>query len=160
MVATLDHFTVVDDKDLVGGPHRGETVRDENGHLVVAVLAKIGIYRSLGSGVHGRGRFIKHKYVGAFTHIGTSQGDLLPLSTGEFLAALEPATELGVITGRHVADKVVRQAALCRIPPACLILEGFNVTGAKIFTHLELIAHEVLKDHTDAPMQCGDIPFL
>src|SRR5690554_5498807 len=59
MVAALDHFTVVNDEDLVGGPHRGETVRDKNGHLVVAVLAKIGIYRSLGSGIHGRGGLIK-----------------------------------------------------------------------------------------------------
>src|SRR5690554_8075585 len=47
VVALLEDLAAVDDQYLVGGAHRGEAVGDQDGHLVVAVLAEVGEHRCL-----------------------------------------------------------------------------------------------------------------
>ncbi|BBI60064.1 hypothetical protein HSBAA_13700 [Vreelandella sulfidaeris] len=70
----------------------------------------------------------------------------MPLSAGKLLAIFKPTAKLGLVAAGHASNKVIRHAVTRRLLPTLLIVKGVGIANAQIFTDLQLVAHEVLKN--------------
>lgn len=61
--------------------------------------------------------------VGAGTHEGAGEGDLLPLAAGELASPLEPFSQLRVVAFRQRVDERRRHPFFRRLLPALPVLE-------------------------------------
>lgn len=158
--AFLQNYAFIEHDDVVGDAHGGEAVRNDDGDAVGGQLAEMREDVGLGLGIDGSSGFVENQYVSVVAHEGPSQSDLLPLATGELLAALEPGAELGVVVLRQVLDEIRREPVACSRFHLRTHLHVVHVTDADVVVHLELVAAEVLKDHADLVAQRLDVPLL
>ena len=150
MIAALQDLALVDNNNLGGGPHRRKSMRYQYRHLVAASRAEMFEHFRLRRGVHGGCRFVEHQDIGITAHEGTRQRDFLPLATGQFPAALKPASELRIVAVRHLFYEWRGKSGCCSSLPAFLVVDIAHIAGTDILANGKLVAAEVLEDDTDA----------
>src|ERR1700722_18231796 len=106
VAALFDDATTIEHCDLVGHAHGREAVRYQDGDAIARQRSKMFENLRLGARVHRRSRLVEYQNIRVSAHEGTRQGDLLPLATGQFLAVLEPFSQLCAVAARQLLDEV------------------------------------------------------
>jgi hypothetical protein len=95
----------------------------------------------------------------AVAHVGTRQGELLPLAAGEINPTLEsPPHHLLVAVGQPV-NHTLGQALVGGGGDAARVGQRFQPAEADVLAHQHAVAEIVLKDHADFVPQVFDIVF-
>ena len=150
MGAAFNDMPLINNQNEISAAYCGKTVRDQYRHFIAAVLAKAGKYFGFCGSIHGSGRFIQYQNVRVFAHIRSGEGNFLPLATRELLAIFKPAAKLGFVAVGHAGNKLIRHTVTSGVLPPFLVVKGMSIADTKVFAHLQLIAHEVLKNHPGA----------
>ena len=105
MPALLDDAAPLQHEDAVGHARRAEAVADQQGGAAPEQPGELPVELGLGHGVEGRGRFVEDEQLRVAGE-GAGDGDPLPLSPGEALAAVEDVSDRGVVAVREACGEL------------------------------------------------------
>ena len=133
---------------------------DDNRNTIFGEIAKVREDLSLCPGIYRGGWLIEYQYIGLAAHERARQCDLLPLTTRQLLAILEPRAELRLVVLRQVFHELIGHALTRRLCDLIIVVNIIDVAYADILADDQLISSEVLKDDSYLFTNCVGIPFL
>ena len=147
MGSALDHAAVVEEEDLVGVPHRGEIVRDQDHDAAGAQLAQRFANQPAVLLVQAR-RGLVEDQDRRRAHHGAGDGDALALPVRQQLAAL---ADHRVVAARKGGDEIVGARDARRRHD--LLLGHARGAVSDVVAHTDLKQHVLLGHHRDRPAQ-------
>src|SRR5688500_5489458 len=125
------HFALGENENAIGHANAREAVRDEHRRLPGAQLLEALEDAELRTCIERGGRLIQDEQLG-IAHIGTCDGDLLPLATGELHPAPEPLPDHLVVARREAANDLVGKAPLRRVLDALPIAARLDAADRNV----------------------------
>src|SRR2546427_10058708 len=135
-------------QNAVGHPHRGEAVRNEDGHAALCELGEPQEHFVLRPRVQRRRGLVEDEDL-RIAHVSPAQRHLLPLAPRQADAAGEPPAQHLVVAARQAGGHRVRQAAPRRLAHSGLVAQRVHLAHADVLLQDEVVAYEVLEDHAD-----------
>ena len=128
---------------------------DEQGGAAAGQLLKALVHLVLSLHVERRGRLVQHQER-AIAHEGPRQGQLLPLAAGQLTTA-ELTAKLCRQAVRERRDHGIGAGFRGRSVQPGRVVPRLDLSQADVLPGGQLVAHEVLEDHSHPPAQLGRV---
>ena len=156
MAPALNKLALFQDNDVSGHAHGRKSVRDEQGGPFLRELRESREHFVLGEGIQSRRRFVENQHLG-LPHEGATESDLLPLTAREFDTLVEFLSQDRVIAVGKAVDELESTPGLgCALHPLAIV-QTIQLSKADVFSHSEIVAHKVLKNHADVATQVTQV---
>src|SRR5579872_1202272 len=133
-------------------------MRNKQRHLAYGKFGEALKYFELAARIESCGGFVKNQQL-CIPQVRARERNLLPLPAGKIDTLIETPAQHLVISERQPPDRLVGQALAGRVLQQIKISEFFYAAYGNVFARRHLIAHEILEDHADLPMQVLELVF-
>src|SRR5258708_24975562 len=131
-------------------------MRNKKRHFPSGKFSKSAKHFEFAARVESGGRFVQNQQL-RVAQISPRQRDLLPLAAGKIHSLLEAAAQHLLVGPGQAADDILGHALACGDPQQVEIVDLLDAANRDVLAGGHFVAHEVLKDNADLPMQIFEV---